>query len=129
MYKILQITTFHQYLHTIFIQTNTTSFFSLCTTQYNHFNPNLMYYHISQCACIYQNLHRNFVLLHSQKSKTCVHKSICTLLHNTISLIQINLAHFSQSACIYQNLHKNSHKYKTCAYIYICTLLHRTTGS
>ena len=119
MYKILQITTFHQYLHTIFTQTNTTSFFSLCTTQYNHCNTNLMYHHISQCACIHQNLHRHFVLLHSQKSKTCVHKSICTVLHNTISLIQ-NKSTTLFSMCMYPS--KLTQKFCTSAFTEIQNL-------
>ena len=41
-----------------------------------------------KCPYIYQNLHIIFVLLHSKKSKTCMHKSLSTVLHNTIIIIQ-----------------------------------------
>ena len=79
---------------------------SICTVLHNTISLiQINLPHFSQCACIYQNLHRNFVLLHSQKSNTFV-------LHNTISLIQINLTHFSQSACIYQNLLRKQHNVK-----------------
>ena len=67
----------------------------------------------SQFPCIYQNLHRNFVLLHSQKSKICVHKSIFTVLQNTIIIIQnTSTTPFS----IFMYLSKLTQKFCTSAF-------------
>ena len=87
-------------------------------------NPYLLYYkihlpHFSQCPCIYQNLHIIFVLLHSQKSKTCVHKSMCTVLHNTIIIIQnTSTTPFS----IFMYLSKLTQKFCTSAFTEIQNL-------
>ena len=85
-------------------------------------NPYLLYYkiqsyqntlqHLSQFSCIYQNLHRNFVLLHSQKSKICVHKSIFTVLQNTSTTL------FS----IFMYLSKLTQKFCTSAFTEIQNL-------
>ena len=76
--------------------------------------------HITVCTLnvqyipyIHQNLHRNFVLLHSQNSKTFVHKPICTVLHNTISIIQ-NKSTTLFSMCMY--LSKLTQKFCTSAF-------------
>ena len=103
-----------------------------CIRQYKQFNPKNLP-HFSQCTCNHQNLHRNCVLLHSQKSKISVHKSICTVLHNTNNLIKINLPHFSQCTCKHQNLHRNfvllhSQKSKISVHKSICTVLDNTSN-
>ena len=94
-------------------------------------NPYLLYYtiqsleykiqlqHLSQFSCIYQNIHIIFVLLHSQKSKICVHKSIFTLLHNTIIRIQnTSTTPFS----IFMYLSKLTHNFCTSAFTEIQNL-------
>ena len=65
-----------------------------------------------KCQYIYQNLHIIFILLHSQKSKTCVHKSIFTVLQNTIIIIQ-NTS--TTSFSIFMYLSKLTHNFCTPA--------------
>ena len=101
---------------------------SSCTFLYNYNFPFPHTQYISlyvplmynvKCPYIHQNLNIIFVLLHSQKSKTCVHKSICTVLHNTIIIIQnTSTTPFS----MFMHLSKLTQKFCTSAFTEIQNL-------